>query len=186
MTATITNPLLIGEGLPPFQDIKPEHIVPGIEQLLTELETELSQLETNHQATWQGLVEPLNKISERLRWSWGIIGHLMGVKNSDELRQAYETVQPKLVAFSSRFSQSKPLYEGYVAIKNSEAWATFEPAQKRIIESAIQDAQLSGVALEGETKLVTSVSIPSELFRVNSVLESVTLGSIMEDSVVVI
>ena len=149
---TASNPLLIGEGLPPFEEIITEHIVPGIEQLLKDLETELTKIEANIKPTWQGLVVPLNQIEEKLRWSWGIIGHLMGVKNSDELRQAYETVQPKLVQFSNRFNQSKPLYEGFVAIKNSDNWQNLESAQQRIIESAIKDAQLSGVALEGEKK----------------------------------
>ncbi|MGI0479723.1 M3 family metallopeptidase [Geminocystis sp. CENA526] len=149
---TITNPLLIGEGLPPFNDIKPEHIIPSIEQLLTELETEVNQLESNFQPTWQGLVVPLNHIEERLRWSWGIIGHLMGVKNSPELRTAYETVQPNLVKFANRLSQSKALYEGFTQIRNSNQWDTLDSAQKRIIESAIKEAELSGVALEGEKK----------------------------------
>jgi len=76
----ISNPLLIGKGLPPFKDIKANHIVPAIKQLLSELETELTTLENNFQPTWQGLVIPLNHIEERLRWSWGIIGHLMEEK----------------------------------------------------------------------------------------------------------
>jgi oligopeptidase A len=148
----INNPLLIGEGLPPFEDIKPDHIIPAIEQLLMELDTELSKLEATLQPTWQGLVIPLNKIEERLRWSWGIIGHLMGVKNSPELRTAYETVQPELVQFANKLSQSKALYEGFIQIRESQDWDGFESAQKRIIESAIREAELSGVGLEGEKK----------------------------------
>ncbi|WP_373478762.1 M3 family metallopeptidase [Geminocystis sp.] len=148
----ISNPLLIGKGLPPFKDIKATHIVPAIKQLLSELETELTTLENNFQPTWQGLVIPLNHIEERLRWSWGIIGHLMGVKNSSELRIAYETVQPQLVEFSNGLSQSKPLYEGFIKIRDSQEWDSFESAQKRIIESAIKEAELSGVALEGDKK----------------------------------
>jgi oligopeptidase A len=32
--ATVTdNPLLIGKGLPPFEAIKPEHVVPAVTQL---------------------------------------------------------------------------------------------------------------------------------------------------------
>ncbi|BAQ60962.1 oligopeptidase A [Geminocystis sp. NIES-3708] len=146
------NPLLIGEGLPPFQDIKPEHIIPAIQELLTELEVSLSSLEANFQPTWQDLVVPLNHLEDRLKWSWGIIGHLMGVKNSPELRTAYETVQPDLVQFSNKLSQSRALYEGFRKIRDSQQWNDFESAQKRIIESAIKDAQLSGVALEGEKK----------------------------------
>ena len=89
-TSTISdNPLLIGKGLPPFDKIQAEHIIPAIAQLLTELESELTNLEKNVVPTWAGLVEPLTLIEERLSWSWGIVAHLMGVNNSPELREAY-------------------------------------------------------------------------------------------------
>ncbi|MEI2422886.1 M3 family peptidase, partial [Arthrospira platensis SPKY2] len=93
------NPLLIGKGLPPFADITTDNVVPGITQLLEELETTLSKLEENAEPTWSGLVEPLQELQERLVWSWGIINHLMGVKNSPELREAHQTVQPQVVQF---------------------------------------------------------------------------------------
>jgi oligopeptidase A len=146
------NPLLVGKGLPPFEAIKPEHVVPGMTQLLSELEAELSHLEAYVKPTWTSLVEPLEKLQERLTWSWGIVGHLMGVKNSPELRTAHETVQPKVVQFVNQLSQSKPLYEGFKDLRNSSEWEQLEPAQQRIVESAIRDAQLSGVGLEGETR----------------------------------
>ena len=149
---TISNPLLIGEGLPPFNDIKSDDIIPGIKQLLRELDGELGQLEAIVQPTWQGLVVPLNRLEDRLRWSWGIIGHLMGVKNSPELRSAYETIQPDLVQFANKLSQSRALYEGFTKIRDSQEWDSFESAQKRIIEAAIKEAELSGVALEGDKK----------------------------------
>ncbi len=64
--STVTdNPLLIGEGLPPFATIKPEHVEPAMTQLLAELETELSKLESTVQPTWHGLVEPLDRLTER-------------------------------------------------------------------------------------------------------------------------
>ncbi|MDY7014119.1 MAG: M3 family metallopeptidase [Cyanobacteriota bacterium] len=146
------NPLLLGQGLPPFNKIQPEHIVPGITQLLAELKDQLATLETRVTPTWDGLAEPLTALSERLRWSWGIIGHLMGVKNSPELREAYETIQPNLVQFSNQVSQSQPIYQAFKALAASEEWQTLEPAQKRIVEAAIRDAELSGVGLEGETR----------------------------------
>lgn len=149
---TNINPLLIGEGLPPFSQITADQVVPAITQLITELDQELSKLENNVNPTWQDLVEPLSHIEERLRWSWGIIGHLMGVKNSPELREAYETVQPELVKFANRLSQSKPIYEGFVKIRGSQAWENLDNAQKRIIESSIKEAELAGVALEGGKK----------------------------------
>ena len=150
--ATVDNPLLKGQGLPPFADIQPEHVVPAMTQLLAELESELANLEATVTPTWSGLVEPIDRLSERLRWSWGIVGHLMGVKNSPELRTAYETVQPQVVEFYNKFSQSQPLYEAFKALRASQAWNTLANAQKRIVEAAIRDAELSGVGLAGEQR----------------------------------
>ncbi|EDZ92965.1 MULTISPECIES: M3 family metallopeptidase [Limnospira] len=144
------NPLLIGKGLPPFADITTDNVVPGITQLLEELETTLSKLEENAEPTWSGLVEPLQELQERLVWSWGIINHLMGVKNSPELREAHQTVQPQVVQFINRLNQSQPLYKAFKALAESPDWESLEPAQKRIVEATIRDAELSGVGLTGE------------------------------------
>ncbi len=149
---TAENPLLIGKGLPPFDRIAPEQVVPAFTELLAELEAELEKIETNLSPTWEGLVEPLTQLEERLGWSWSIVGHLMGVKNSPELRQAHETIQPKLVQFSNRASQSQPIYKGYKALRAGETWNALESAQQRIVEAAIRNAELAGVGLEGEAR----------------------------------
>ncbi|MEO1620546.1 MAG: hypothetical protein AAFU53_05870, partial [Cyanobacteria bacterium J06632_3] len=167
------NPLLIGQGLPPFSDIQPSHVIPGIETLLKRLEEKLSTTEENlydllsansadeesglaktssQTVTWDTLITPLTDITEKLSWSWGIIGHLMGVKNSPELRTAYESVQPALVQFSTRIGQSQIIYKALKQLANSAQWQTLSPAQHRIVEAALRDAELSGVGLTGEDK----------------------------------
>ncbi|MEM1367888.1 MAG: M3 family metallopeptidase, partial [Cyanobacteria bacterium P01_H01_bin.15] len=150
MPVTTANPLLKGEGLPPFPAIKPEQVVPAFEELLPELQQQLTELEETLTPSWSGLVEPLTSISERLEWSWGIVSHLMGVQNSDELRTAYETIQPKLIEFTSRIGQSQSIYGGFKALQASSDWSTFESAQKRIVESAVRNAELAGVGISGE------------------------------------
>ncbi|MBD2427062.1 M3 family metallopeptidase [Phormidium sp. FACHB-1136] len=153
MTATtVQNPLLIGAGLPPFDHIETDHIVPGIATLLEHLRTDLQGLEASVVPTWNGLVEPLTRIEERLGWSWGIIGHLMGVKNSPELRSAYEAVQPGLVQFSIQLGQSQPLYNAFRQLRASTEWDSLDAAQQRIVEASLREAELSGVGLEGAEK----------------------------------
>jgi oligopeptidase A len=49
---TAANPLLIGKGLPPFEQIQTEQVVPAITQLLAESEERLTQLEADLQPTW--------------------------------------------------------------------------------------------------------------------------------------
>ncbi len=148
----LLNPLLIGVGIPPFDEINVSHIQPGVEALLAELTLKLESLEQNLRPTWTGLMEPLALIQERLRWSWGVIGHLMGVKNSPELRAAYEAIQPALVEFENRLAQSRPVYDGMRAMRSSCVWDDLDPAQQRILESALREAKLSGVGLEGDRR----------------------------------
>ncbi|MBU6228835.1 MAG: M3 family metallopeptidase [Cyanobacteria bacterium REEB459] len=152
-SSTLTeNPLLIGEGLPPFDLIQVSHVVPGITTLLEQLTTELETLEDDLAPTWMGLVTPLTRIRERLNWSWRIIGHLMGVKNSPELRAAYEIVQPDLIQFESRLAQSQPIYAAFKAMRRGRQWSQLEPAQQRIVEAALRDAELAGVGLRGASR----------------------------------
>lgn len=146
------NPLLKGSGLPPFPDIQPEQIVPAFTALLAELEEKLTILEANIQPTWSSLVEPLEKLTEPLNWSWGLVSHLMGVKNSPELRTAYETVQPQVVQFFNKLGQSQPIYKALKAMRASDSWENLESAQQRIVTAAIRDAELAGVGLQGEAR----------------------------------
>ncbi|WOB42556.1 M3 family metallopeptidase [Thermoleptolyngbya oregonensis NK1-22] len=152
MIATTANPLLAGKGLPPFDQIRPEHVVPAMTELLAKATDALTHLETNTKPTWEGLIEPLEALTEPVFWAWGVVNHLMGVKNSPELREAQEAMQPEVVKFGMRVSQSKPLYDGYKAIRNSADWGTLSEAQQRIIESSIREAELAGVGLEGERR----------------------------------
>ena len=82
------NPLLDYGELPAFDRINASDVVPAMRWLLAALEEELVLLEEALEPTWAGLVGPLERLSDRLGFSWGIVGHLMGVKNSDALRDA--------------------------------------------------------------------------------------------------
>lgn len=155
MSANVTishHSLLKGDGLPPFADIQPEQVVPAFQDLLAELDKQLLTLEANLQPTWNGLVVPLERLTERLSWSWGIVNHLMGVRNSPELRAAHETVQPQVVQFINKLGQSQPIYNAFKALHNSDTWATLDSAQQRIVAASIRDAELSGVGLQGEER----------------------------------
>ena len=149
---TTENPLLSSAPLPRFDLITPEHVVPAMQHLLATLDAELQQLESQVQPTWESLVEPIERLSDRLSVVWGIVGHLMGVKNNEALRQAHHTVQPEVVQFSLRFSQSPALYQGLKTLQASSAWQTLDATQQRIVEKLIEDAELSGVGLHGEKR----------------------------------
>jgi oligopeptidase A len=146
------NPLLQPATLPRFDEIRPEHVVPTIRHLLGELETELQQVEADLQPTWDHLVAPLERIEDRLTSVWGVVGHLMGVKNSEALRQAQQEVQGEVVQFSMRLGQSQRIYQGLKTLRTNPEWDTLDTAQHRIVDALIRDAELAGVGLQGEPR----------------------------------
>lgn len=150
---TITNnPLFNQQELPDFSAITPEHVVPAVREAIRLGRDKLRQLETVQTPTWQTFVLPLRDISRRLDRIWGAVGHLMGVKNSDALRTAHEEVQPEVVEFQLSIGQNRALFENWQKLQAAGANEISSAARRRIVDSAIRDARLAGVALEGETQ----------------------------------
>ncbi|KAK2078776.1 hypothetical protein QBZ16_003616 [Prototheca wickerhamii] len=152
MAAVASNPLVTDEPLPAFDKITPADVVPGIREVLSQCEKDLEALEEGVEPTWEGTVEPLERIVDRLSRAWGAVSHLKAVKDSEELRKAVEEVQPEKVALSLRLSQSRPLYEAFQKLRASPDWASWSEARRRAVELELRDFALGGVALEGEAK----------------------------------
>ncbi|KAL1823926.1 hypothetical protein ACET3Z_010704 [Daucus carota] len=146
------NPLLKDLDFPPFDCIQADHVVPGVRALLNKAENELAELESNLEASWPKLVEPLEKLVDRLQVVWGAVNHLKAVKDTPQLRTAIEQIQPEKVRFDLKLGQSKPIYNAFKAIKESSDWDTLSDARKRIVESRIKEAVLNGVSLEDEKR----------------------------------
>ncbi|ESQ41005.1 hypothetical protein EUTSA_v10012826mg [Eutrema salsugineum] len=147
-----SNPLLQNFEFPPFDVVDAHHVRPGIRALLQQLEAELEQLEKSVEPSWPKLVEPLEKIIDRLSVVWGIINHLKAVKDTPELRAAIEEVQPEKVKFQLRLGQSKPIYNAFKSIRESPDWKTLTEARQRLVEAQIKEAVLSGIALEDDKR----------------------------------
>ncbi len=144
------NPLLRTSGLPAFDEIKPEHVVPALQSVLKEATSQLEEFEKNLEPTWAGLIDSMEAMDIPFDYAWSPVTHLFGVLNSDELREAYEEVLGDVVGFGLRFSQSKPIYDALKALRDGDEWKSLDEAQHRIVENKILGMELSGIALEGE------------------------------------
>ncbi|MFM8605137.1 MAG: M3 family metallopeptidase [Cyanobium sp.] len=148
-------PLLVGEGLPSFEAILPQHVDAHIPELMAQLEAELAAIEAKLEAAlaegrsleWHELMDPLHRLGERLRWSWGVVSHLNGVCNSPELREAHARQQASVVAFGNRAGQSRAIHR---ALKSLESRSDLDGTQRRILAAELRDMELRGVGLEGE------------------------------------
>lgn len=145
------NPLLKISELPKFEQIKVEHIQPTVETLLKENRAEIERLASMDETpTWQNFIEPLEALDNRFERVWGPIGHLDAVKNSDEWHEAYNACLADVSAYHTEIGQNKGLFENFNAISESAEFADYSIAQKKVIENALRNFRLSGIALPEE------------------------------------
>jgi oligopeptidase A (EC:3.4.24.70). Metallo peptidase. MEROPS family M03A len=149
----MANPLLQSHRLPPFSSISAAHVVPAVEQLINEAETELSeQLANITSPSWDSLALPIEERQDRLSKAWGPVGHLNSVCNSDELRKAYEEGRQLFTAYYTGIGQNVALYQAYEAVKDRPDFTQLSQPQQQTINNAIRDFKLSGVALAAKDK----------------------------------
>jgi oligopeptidase A len=149
--ATPDNPLLEDTSLPRFDAIRPEHIEPAMSRVIAEQRARVAQIETVADPGFTTVVDPLEELRHRLSRVWSPIGHLNAVMNSEALRSAYNACLPMLSEYHTDLAQSERLYRAYARIAEREA-ARLDPVQREVIEHALRDFRLAGVALDAPRK----------------------------------
>jgi len=149
----VSNPLLHFAGLPKFNEIKPEHVSPALDLLLSEGRQTIDALATNRDApSWHGFALKLEDLDEKISRAWSQVGHMNSVVNSPELREAYNDNLAKLTDFYSDLAQDERLYAKYRAIHKSADFAKLTSTQQKIINNEVRDFKLGGAELPADKK----------------------------------
>jgi oligopeptidase A len=146
------NPLLLEEGLPAFDAIRPEHVEPALRTVLDDNRRQLRELLGSSEHTFATLVEPMESLQHRLNRTWSPVSHLNGVMNSEPLRAAYNACLPLLSEYQTEIGQNETLQRAYQRILETEG-AALDAAQRKLLENALRDFRLAGVALDSGRKL---------------------------------
>lgn len=147
----MTNPLLNVTDLPAYAAIQAEHVEPAIDQVLADNRTAIAQwLAANSVYTWDNLIAPLENLEDRLNKTWSPVNHLHSVQDSEPLRAAYNACLPKLSAYYSELGQNQQLYRAYQQIADGPVYRELDSAQRKVIDNALRDFRLSGIALPPE------------------------------------
>jgi oligopeptidase A len=152
----MNNPLLEEHHLPPFNAIEIKHIKPAIEARIEHvwsvLNTQLAIIKQGVPASWANLVGPFEEASDLLSQSWSPVSHLNGVQNSDELREVYTDCIQLLTDFGTAIDQHQPLFEAYESLRASTAFNALTAPQQKVVDDALRDFRLAGVALPEDKK----------------------------------
>jgi oligopeptidase A len=137
--------------LPTFSCVKPSQVEPAIRTLLDSHRKRLDELLASGADTWDSLVVPLEEMQHELSRTWSPIGHMNAVVNSDELRAAYNACLPLLTAWHTDLGQNEQLYRAYEHVLKNEG-PKLTAGQRKLLENALRDFRLAGVALPPESK----------------------------------
>lgn len=146
----MTNPLLTSSELPLFSQIKPEHVLPAVKKAIADCREVIERVVNQTDYTWDNLIQPIDEVDEKFSRVWSPVSHLNSVKNSAELREAYEACLPLLSEYSTWVGQHKGLYQAYKHLKNSSEFHCLSKAQQKSITNALRDFELSGIGLDDD------------------------------------
>jgi len=120
-------------------------VIQKINDDFKEIESDLSSYLSQPKLHWEEVINPLNKVNEILRWSWGVISHLNAVNNSESLRDIYSKFLPEIISLSNKFGQSKIIYNSLIKLKETN---NFDQIKNRILDKEILEMQHRGISLK--------------------------------------
>lgn len=144
------NPLLQFGTMPNFADFRPTHLKPAIDYLMAYQKEVVQFVSGQDTITWENFYLPLQTAQNKLDRAWHVASHLSSVKDSDALRDAYDQSEAALTEHSTWLGMYRPLYDGFVKLKNSGDYANYSQAQKQAIDNALRDFKLSGIDLPAD------------------------------------
>ena len=138
----------VEKNLPHFESIDSSKIESQIKALLDRSARELDELLKSKPNQWDTLIIPIEKIQNRLQKAWSPISHLNSVRNTPELRDAYNACLPHLTEYYTKLGQNQVLFQCYKSLSESKSFKDLSRAQQQVIRLALRDFKLSGVALD--------------------------------------
>lgn len=175
-----TNPLLIFNELPHFSAIDAGHIEAAVTQVLQQNQTQLSELLQDSRNTiapdWGSLMTPLDDMEDRLSKVWSTVSHLNAVKNTAEIREAYNKCQPMITEYYTGVGQNRKLFDSVRRLADRAEELSLDQSQRKIIKDSLLEFRLAGVDLDEDKKkelaeLETRLSKLSNTFS-NNVLDA--------------
>lgn len=172
----MTNPLLDFNQLPAFPEIRAEHMVPAIEQVIADARSGIATLLETDAHSYESLIHARQELEDRINQVWSPISHMNGVVNSDEIRDTHKAGLELLTEFHTEMGQNADLCNAYKKFAASEEFSGLSREQQKVVNNALRDFRLSGIDLpdaeqEQFAELARKLSDLSSTFN-NNVLDA--------------
>ena len=147
------NPLLSQEFLIPFDDIRAEHVEPGVREALENAQADLDAIINETDArTYDNTLGALSRLEERLDRAVGLGYHLTSVMNSPELREAFNAVLPEFSAFYAKLPLNDGLWQAVKEFSETDEAHALAGVKKRHLEKTMRAFVRAGADLPPDQK----------------------------------
>jgi len=148
-TSSTDNPLLTAASLPPFSAIRPEHVGPAFDALLADYRAAIAAMTTpDAPRDFDTVMLGQERLEQQVARAWSPVGHLHSVADTPALREVYGPAEEKLTDHALELGQNRDLYAAVQALADAPDFAALPRAKRALVEHALRDFRLSGVALE--------------------------------------
>jgi len=152
--SSATNPLLnfTPNALPAFDRIRPEHVLPALEQVLAQARARVAELCAGARPDWDSLMQPLAEIEEHIARVWGPVAHLNAVCDSETLRPVYQQGVAMMAEWHTELAQNRALFAAIRALAEHPSFASLPAARQQVVRHMLRDFRLAGAELEGPAR----------------------------------
>ena len=141
------------DSLPLFSQITPEQIVPAVTQAISDNKKLIAEkLKTLSHFTWDNFVNVLDQADDHLGKLWSPVAHMNAVVSNEALRQAHDACLGLFAEYGTFVGQHQGLYDAYLSIAESDQFGHLKEERQKVINNALRDFKLSGIALPEDEK----------------------------------
>ena len=140
-------------GLPPFDQIKPEHYLPAFQTAISRHSAEVDAIAKNHRpASFANTIEALENSGALLEKVDLVFGNLSSSKTSEAMQAIDTEVSPMLAAHADDIRLNGALFQRVKAVWESRAKLKLAPDQAKLLENTWKDFVRGGALLSKEQK----------------------------------
>ncbi len=151
------NPLLAEwktvHETPPFNEIRHEHFVPAIDQLLAEARSEVDAVINNPDTpTFQNTIRALEVSGKKLSRATSVLFNLNSAETDDTIQSIARDVSPKLSAYQNYVSLNEKLFQRVKSVYNQKEQLQLTHEDRKLLDDSYKGFVRSGANLEGTAK----------------------------------
>ncbi len=149
-----SHPFLATEFHIPWSRLTPDHVVADIEQALATAQKNIDEvcITNRGKLRFETVFQAYEAATEQFNEAWGRASHLKDVCDSQELRDAYNAVLPKVTEFQSSLPLNESLWDLFRTFMGTPEAEKMTPVQRRFADEVMSDFRASGADLPPDKK----------------------------------